>query len=60
MPSALVETVQSRLERGNTRVIEGAGGERQFREELSHCRFVHPSFHDAVDRQLLHQKLNDS
>jgi hypothetical protein len=37
-----------------------SGREGQVRERLPHRRFIHPSFHDAVDRELPHQKLKES
>ena len=58
--SRLVETSQSSFEGRNARVIEGSGREGQIREELPHRRFIHQSFHDAVDWKPPHQKLKES
>ena len=60
MASSLVESPQSSFEGGNARVMESSGREGQVREKLPHRRFIHPSFHDAVDRELPHQKLKES
>ena len=60
MPSSLVETPQSSFEGGYARVIESSGRKRQVREKFPHRRFIHQSFHDAVDWSLLHQKLKES
>ena len=60
MARGAVESAESRFKCGNTRMVEGSGSERQVREDPSHRRFVHQSFHDAMDRPPRHQKLKDN
>ena len=60
MPRGLVESAQACPECGNARRVEGSRRQGLVREQLPHRRLVHHSFHDAVDRGPLHQKLDDN